>query len=30
MRVRVETRAALEQAEELQRVLEELGEMLGD
>jgi hypothetical protein len=30
MRVRVEARATLEQAEELGRVLEELGERLGE
>jgi hypothetical protein len=30
MRARVEARANLEQAQELQRVLEELGERLGE
>jgi hypothetical protein len=30
MRVKVEARATLEQAEELRRVLEELGERLGE
>jgi hypothetical protein len=30
MRARVEARAALEQAEEVRRVLEELGERMGE